>query len=169
MSAFVRITKTNFDFYKKFIMEVESVSFPSPWPLKSFEKEIDNPVSYLYVLVSEGIRVGYICYWEFALESHLMNIAVHPERRGQGYGRLLLEKMIKNGVSHDVKMAWLEVRPSNSAALDLYKKAGFKKISIRRGYYADTKEDAIIMALPIDSRGVPAGQGEKNEKIRKAL
>ena len=156
MISFVRLTKTNFDFYQEFIMEVEGISFPSPWPLKSFRKEIDNPVSYLYVLLSDDEEVGYICYWEVADESHLMNIAVHPKKRGRGYGRMLLGKMIENGESHSVDKAWLEVRPSNSAAICLYEKSGFKRVAVRRGYYSDTKEDAIIMAL--DKRKAKAGQ-----------
>ena len=166
MASFIRLTSLNFAQFQNFIMEVEGVSFPSPWSLQSFKKEIDNPVSYLYVLVSEGDTIGYICYWEFAEESHLMNIAVHPGMRGQGYGLLLLGKMLENGASHSIKKAWLEVRPSNTSAMRLYEKAGFDRIAVRRGYYRDTKEDAIIMAIDLDnSHGYEKQRSNKGNAV----
>ncbi|MFC1884294.1 ribosomal protein S18-alanine N-acetyltransferase [Thermodesulfobacteriota bacterium] len=165
MTSFVRLTKDNFSFYQGSVLEIETVSFPSPWPLQSFEKEIDNPVSYLYGLVFKDVLIGYICYWEFTGEYHLMNIAVRPDERGKGYGGLLLEKMIENGTANEVKKAWLEVRPSNLSAIGLYERAGFKEVGLRPGYYADTKEDAIIMALPIGHQEPQKREGDKKERL----
>jgi ribosomal-protein-alanine N-acetyltransferase len=169
MTSFVRLTKDNFGFYQDSILEIETVSFPSPWSLQSFEKEIDNPVSYLFGLVMKEALIGYICYWEFAGESHLMNIAVRPDERGKGYGGLLLKKMVENGTANEVKKAWLEVRPSNLSAIGLYKKIGFKQVGLRSGYYADTKEDAILMAFPLGHSEPRKREGNKKERLGNQL
>jgi ribosomal-protein-alanine N-acetyltransferase len=76
-----------------------------------------------------------------------LNIAVAPEKRGRGIGRYLLGRVIELGENVSVDRIWLEVRPSNSAALALYRGAGFIEDGIRPGYYSDTGEDAVLMSL----------------------
>ena len=83
-----------------------------------------------------------------------MNIAVTPSHRRNGLGSYLLIQMINTGISHGMRRAWLEVRPSNRAARRLYEKAGFKEIDRRPRYYNDTNEDAIVMSLSLSQDSV---------------
>jgi len=149
MSSLVEVTGDNFPTFQWDILEIERTSFPSPWDLKSFSSEIDRSISHLWTLLIDEVLKGYICFWIFANETHLMNIAVHPEWRGKGLGEGLLCKMIEVGISEGAKTAWLEVRPSNIVARSLYEKAGFKEVGFRPRYYKETNEDAIIMSLPL--------------------
>jgi len=149
MSSLVEVTGDNFPTFQWDILEIERTSFPSPWDLKSFSSEIDRSISHLWTLLLDEVLKGYICFWIFANETHLMNIAVHPEWRGKGLGEGLLCKMIEVGISEGAKTAWLEVRPSNLVARSLYEKAGFKEVGFRPRYYKETNEDAIIMSLPL--------------------
>jgi len=82
-------------------------------------------------------------------EVHIMNIAIRADMRRKGMAKLLLSELIRLAKSRDMSKIWLEVRPSNKAALSLYKKMGFKKVAIRKKYYSDTNEDAIVMALDL--------------------
>ncbi|HEJ82941.1 MAG TPA: ribosomal-protein-alanine N-acetyltransferase, partial [Desulfobacteraceae bacterium] len=105
---------------------------------------------HFWVLTSNDALAGYICFWIFAGEVHLLNIAVHKACRQKGVGWRLLSKMFEVGISEGAETAWLEVRPSNLAAKSLYAKAGFLEVGRRLRYYTDTAEDAILMsrALP---------------------
>lgn len=149
MILFVEVTEKKFPLFQNSLLEIENVSFSSPWSLDSFKRELMNRVSHLWVLIVNNEFCGYICFWMFAGEIHLMNIAVHPERRGKGFGNRLLKKMIKTGASEGVKNIWLEVRPSNLSAIALYQRLGFREIARRGRYYKDTNEDAIIMVLSL--------------------
>jgi ribosomal-protein-alanine N-acetyltransferase len=133
--------------YQAQILEIERLSFPSPWNAGAFEAELNKPVSNLWVIISNKCLWGYICFWMLIDEIQLVNIAVHPFKRGQGYGQALLNKMLELGNVHGIEYVWLEVRPSNRAAKNLYSKLGFCEIGSRPRYYMDTHEDAIIMAL----------------------
>ena len=133
--------------FQRYILEIERNSFPSPWDFNSFSSELNRSISSLWVSLIDEVLEGYICFWIFANETHLMNVAVHPEWRGKGLGEQLLCKMIEVGISKGAKTAWLEVRPSNLVARSLYKKTGFKEVGFRPRYYKETNEDAIIMSL----------------------
>ncbi len=149
MSSLVEVTGDNFPTFQWDILEIERTSFPSPWDLNSFSSEIGRSFSLLWTLLIDEVLKGYICFWIFANETHLMNIAVHPEWRSKELGKGLLCKMIEVGISKRAKTAWLEVRPSNLVARSLYEKAGFKEVGFRPRYYKETNEDAIIMSLPL--------------------
>ncbi|MBW1798223.1 MAG: ribosomal protein S18-alanine N-acetyltransferase [Deltaproteobacteria bacterium] len=149
MSSLVEVTGGNFPIFQLDILEIERNSFPSPWDLSSFLSEIDRSISHFWGLLIDEVLEGYICFWIFANEAHLMNIAVHPKWRGKGLGERLLCKMIEVGISEGAKTAWLEVRPSNLVARSLYEKAGFKEVGFRPRYYKEKNEDAIIMSLPL--------------------
>jgi ribosomal-protein-alanine N-acetyltransferase len=146
MISLVDITPNNLHEFQDDIMEIERTSFPSPWSLSAFRQEVNCPISHLWALLIDEAFAGYICFWMFSGEIHLMNIAVDPLRRGTGLGSHLLYKMIEAGLSKGMKRAWLEVRPSNLVAKGLYKKVGFREISRRPRYYRDTNEDGIIMS-----------------------
>jgi ribosomal-protein-alanine N-acetyltransferase len=148
MISLIIIDEDNFEYFKDEILEIEKASFPSPWSPNGFREEIMNDE-----------LVGYICFWEFAGEIHLMNIAVRPDRRGKGLGQYMLNRMIEAGISKGFQAVWLEVRPSNFAARRLYEKTCFRETGRRQQYYKDTHEDAIIMSLQNlhDNSGRQAG------------
>ena len=103
----------------------------------------------MWALEKEHTLIGYICFWMFANEVQIINLAVHPDHRKLKQGLSLLKRLIEKSRSNGVRNIWLEVRPSNLAARNLYKKTGFKEFGKRPQYYQDTKEDAVLMALEI--------------------
>ena len=147
MTSLVPITKENFPAFSRKILEIEELSFPSPWSLNALRSEIENPVSHLWALEMGRFLSGYICFWMFGGEIQLINLAVHPHDRGKGLGHYLLTRMIETGLSKGIGHIWLEVRPSNVAARNLYERLGFEEAYRRPGYYPDTREDAIVMSL----------------------
>ncbi len=90
---------------------------------------------------------GYIVFWLVADEMHLLNLAVHPEKRRRGVAGFLLREALRRSQALGAKAAWLEVRPSNTPALALYASFGFKEVGRRPGYYQDTREDAMLLVL----------------------
>ncbi len=150
MITLVEIDAGNLSGFQKDIMKIERSSFPSPWSLRAFWEEVRNPLAYFLGMKFSDRFAGYACFWMFCSELHLLNFAVRGEFRGQGLGSYLLKVIIDNAVERKVEKAWLEVRPSNTPARKLYKKAGFKEIARRPRYYSDTDEDAIVMSLGLD-------------------
>jgi ribosomal-protein-alanine N-acetyltransferase len=147
MSSLVTITKENFQPFLQKILEVEELSFPSPWSVHALKSEIENPISHLWALIMGKVLSGYICFWMFDREIQLINVAIHPHDRGKGLGHYLLKEMIETGISEGMQQIWLEVRPSNLVAKGLYERLGFEEAYRRPGYYPDTHEDAIVMGL----------------------
>jgi ribosomal-protein-alanine N-acetyltransferase len=147
MTDLVPVTRENQDSLLNGILEIETLSFSSPWSSGAFIQEIDNPISHLWALLANGSPAGYLCFWMFDTEIELINIAIHPHWRGTGCGKRLIEKMIETGVSRGIHQIWLEVRVSNETAQRLYYGLGFEAVGRRRGYYTDTREDAVIMTL----------------------
>lgn len=163
MISLVTVNPENFQEYQDAILRIERSSFSSPWSRGSFQEETRNPVSRFWVVLLDQLPCGYICFWAYAGEIHLMNIVVAPEMRGRGIGRFLLKKMIEEGISSGSGSVWLEVRPSNLAARKLYGGMGFREVARRRRYYRDTSEDALVMSLelsPVQSPSVNSGQEE---------
>jgi len=129
------------------VMEVERLSFPTPWSRDAFYSELMQSYT-VYLVAREGDRVvahaGMHVVWE---DSHVTNVAVHPEYRGRGVGeRMMLELMLRAVHRGAIRMT-LEVRAHNTTAQSLYRKLGFitEPGAVRKGYYSDTGEDAIIM------------------------
>lgn len=128
------------------VMTVENASFRIPWSREAFTEEINhNPAARYYVVEVNKHIVGYAGLWKVLDEGHITNIAVHPEFRGQGIGSLLLEALLYLAKQEEIVSMTLEVRKSNLVAQGLYTKYGFSKEGIRKAYYADNKEDAVIM------------------------
>ena len=127
------------------VMAIEEVSFPTPWSRAMFIE--DFPRSFSDTLVAAGTDdevLGYAVCWTIEGESHLLNIAVHPERRGRGVGRALLSECIRRAALAGASLIYLEVRAGNEAAQRLYLSMGFAFRGIRKGYYTDTAEDAVV-------------------------
>ena len=150
MISIVEVTADNFQLFGSDILYIENNSFLSPWDIRSFTEEVDRPISRLLAIQAEGRLSGYICFWSFAGEIHLMKMAIHPEMRGKGLGFFLLTRMIEEGRSKKAVKVWLEVRLSNDVARGLYEKAGFLEVGRRKGYYHNEKEDALVMTLNIE-------------------
>ena len=126
------------------VLEIERLSFPEPWSQEMLEREITLMISHFYVAVLENRVVGYGGYWHINDEAHIVNLAVHPDFRSRGYGRALLEFLIRLMESQGVCKAFLEVRKSNLRAQKLYESLGFRVTGMRPNYY-NNKEDAILM------------------------
>jgi len=130
------------------IMEIESVSFgPYHWSRQSFASEIGNKLGhYLTILDKDANRVvGYGGFWLIFDEAHITTIAVSPDLRKKSIGEILLQNMIELGYKHKAKWFTLEVRAGNISAQNLYYKYGFKSLGLRKKYYQDNDEDALIM------------------------
>ena len=128
---------------------MEKESFPSPWPVDIFRREMQLSFSRSFVAAEKEIPVGYIFFWVVGHEMQLHRLAVKKSRRKQGIGSLLLKEMINTCQTEGITEGSLEVRASNRDAVDLYQKAGFTIEGVRKGYYDDTKEDALIMLCTI--------------------
>lgn len=128
------------------VMVVENLSFKIPWSRQAFVDEItgNNMAMYFVALCNEQV-IGYGGMWKILDEGHITNIAVHPEFRRCGAASVIIEKILEISGEKGIKSLTLEVRKSNIAAQNLYQKYGFKSEGIRKGYYSDTGEDALIM------------------------
>jgi len=132
---------------------MEAESFSSPWPMDIFRQELQLPFSHSFVAVEKMSEnktlVGYIFFWTIDHEMQLHRLAVKKTMRKQGIGSLLLKEMINICRSKGVTEGSLEVRASNQDAIDLYQKAGFTIAGVRKCYYDDTREDALIMRCKV--------------------
>jgi ribosomal-protein-alanine N-acetyltransferase len=128
------------------IMIVENLCFKIPWPRGALVEEITRNQLAIYHSAKVDTRiVGYAGMWNVRGEGHITNIAVHPEYRKCGIGSKLLESLIDTAKKIKIKSMTLEVRKSNLAAQRLYKKYGFQTYGLRKSYYIDDGEDALIM------------------------
>ncbi len=131
------------------VLAIERRAFSQPWSRAFFEKELSTPFARLVVAIDQaGARgsqlVGYTCRWRVTDEVHLLNVAVHPGRRGGGIGRTLVEAVIGEARATRARVMFLEVRAGNLAARRLYRRFGFRDLGVRRGYYGPG-QDAIVM------------------------
>ena len=127
------------------VAQLEKLCFRDPWSENSVSSELNNPLS-LWLVAVEGDKVaGYVGSQSVMGESDMMNVAVHPDFRRQGIGeRLILELIdqLENRGNHSLT---LEVRASNVSAIALYRKLGFEQVGLRKNYYRNPKEDALIL------------------------
>lgn len=126
---------------------IEQIAFPTPWTLDSFYYEMEkNPQAHYFVAVNEEEKViGFCGMWVVLDESQITNVAVLPEGRGKGIGEALMREAIAYAKSLNVVVMSLEVRVTNEVAQNLYRKLGFQEGGIRKGYYTDNQEDALVM------------------------
>lgn len=138
------------------ILEIENASFSHPWSRQMFDEELNNRLCHIFVAreqTEKGLRVfGYICFWLFLGEMHLLNIAVCPEARRKGIGDALLAQALDFASRRDAKVVFLEARKSNQAAQALYARFNFHAMGIRPRYYEDG-EDAVVMLLELNGEG----------------
>lgn len=130
------------------IHQIEQLCFPDPWSINSIIGEATAPHAICLVAVKDEKNdevLGHVSMRHIINEGHINNIAVHPNHRQQGVGILLLEKLIAIAIAKEMIGLTLEVRQSNTAAINLYTKFGFEPEGIRKNYYSAPSEDAIIM------------------------
>jgi [ribosomal protein S18]-alanine N-acetyltransferase len=135
------------------ILSIENQSFQSPWTRQHFQGEFNQPHSFTLLArrvdITPSEIAGYIVYWFLIDELHILNLAVSPQYRRLGLARSLLLETIQRAQAIHIKTAWLEVRPSNEAAISLYHSFEFELVITRKRYYSDTGEDALILSRPI--------------------
>ncbi len=130
------------------VIAIDRVSFSLPWPERSFRFELtDNPASRCWVSEVDGKIVGLIVVWLIVDEVHVATIATHPEFRRQGIAKNLLSHALQHMSTEGAQSCFLEVRASNLAAQEMYRKFGYEESGVRRRYYRDNDEDAILMTL----------------------
>lgn len=126
--------------------EMDILCFSAPWSEESFEKEImENRMAFYIIAEIDDRMVGYAGLWCIVDEGHITNVAVHPDFRRKGIGEAMLSVMLDHTVKNGILSHTLEVRASNAPAISLYSKFGFEPAGIRKNYYEDNGEDAIIM------------------------
>ncbi len=145
------------------IYEIEVLSFAVPWSKRAFRKELENPLSMSYTLslpLATGKKVvGYSFNWLTQDEFHILNLAVHPLQRRKGYGRRRLEYSLRRAAERGATRGFLEVRRSNSSAIELYRALGFKTVGVRPRYYSNNHEDAFVMRLDLPAVSLPWNAG----------
>ena len=127
------------------ILAIENEVNGSPWSERSFRNEIDHPHGLFRVALEGGEVVGYGGAWLVIDEAHVTNVAVAPSSQRRGIGRRLMVEILRTARDAGMTCSTLEVRAGNSAALHLYESLGFERSAVRRGYYPDNKEDAVVM------------------------
>jgi ribosomal-protein-alanine N-acetyltransferase len=137
------------------VVNIDHLSFSMPWPERSYHFELlENPASRSWIAEVESpeagqIVVGMIVAWLLVDEAHIATLAVHPEYRGLGIGRALLQTALHECSQMGALLATLEVRETNGIAQQLYRDFGFAETGRRKRYYKDTNEDAVIMSARI--------------------
>lgn len=130
------------------VIELDKLSFSLPWPERSFRFELtDNPASRCWVIETDERIVGMLVAWMLVDEAHIATLATHPDHRRQGIARKLLEHALRYMAQEGAVSSFLEVRESNAAAREMYRKFGYEETGRRKRYYKDTGEDAILMTL----------------------
>jgi [ribosomal protein S18]-alanine N-acetyltransferase len=146
------------------VSEIEHDLFSLPWSRTSFLFEVnDSRTSYPISALEDGNLVGYAVGWFVADELHIGNVAVARASQGNGIGRVLLEHLLKEAAVRNAIYVTLEVRAGNVRAIHLYREHGFKGIAIRKHYYTDNGEDALVMMAEVGSdtgAGNGSGGGE---------
>jgi ribosomal-protein-alanine N-acetyltransferase len=128
---------------------IERRAYPTPWSRSMFSGELAKPTSICLGAFEaegeDGALVGYLIVSRYVDAWHVMNVAVDPEHRGRGIATMLLERLFELTVDDAQRGYTLEVRVSNATAIGLYERLGFTARGLRRGYYTDNREDALIM------------------------
>jgi ribosomal-protein-alanine N-acetyltransferase len=125
------------------VIAIERRSFPAPWSLAMFVLELSKPSSICVGAALDGELIGYLICSRYHTVWHLMNVAVHDDHRRSGIATALLEHLLNAAGDHD--RYTLEVRVTNAEAIRMYESFGFRTAGVRRRYYHDNNEDALIM------------------------
>lgn len=140
------------------IEEIERESYPTPWSRSMFAGELAKPSSICLGAfdTERDVLVGYLIISRYVDAWHVMNVAVEPSQRRRGIAQNLLERLFEQTANDSRRGYTLEVRISNENAIRLYERLGFQARGLRRGYYTDNREDALIMWKDPLPTGQPA-------------
>ncbi len=127
------------------IEEIERRSYPTPWSRSMFASELAKPSSVCLGAFDEDRLVGYLIISRYVDAWHVMNVAVDPEYRRRGVATSLIERLFDVTAGDSQRGYTLEVRVSNTEAIRLYERLGFRSRGVRRAYYTDNREDALVM------------------------
>jgi ribosomal-protein-alanine N-acetyltransferase len=134
------------------VVALERACYGDPWPTTAFVSLPTNPqVFFAVARQPDGRLAGYVVGWYVLDEGELANLAVAPDLRSRGIGRLLLDAMLKDAAARGTKQLYLEVRESNAAARQLYSARGFEEVGRRTRYYRKPAEDALILRRTLRS------------------
>ncbi|MEI8182378.1 MAG: ribosomal protein S18-alanine N-acetyltransferase [Desulfomonile sp.] len=143
------------------IMDIERSSYGTPWSRNMFLEEMSNRIARQLVFTVGDRIIGYVCFWEVLDESHVLNIAVHPDLRRQSHGKAIMDVLERMCRSDGLKRIVLDVGRRNLAARNLYKKSGFNVIGFRKNYYTEIKDDALIMQKQLDYPSISNSPGKR--------
>ncbi len=132
------------------LVDLERRCFSVPWTAKQYETVIDNDPFHIFGVRLDGALAGYLTLFTSAWEMEILNIAVRPDFRRRGLGRAMLSHVLQVCRKMGIQRGYLEVRRSNTAARSLYEAFAFQEVGVRKRYYPDNGEDAIIMRLEFD-------------------
>ena len=141
MSEVRRLSQSHVDL----IEQIERRAYPTPWSRSMFAGELSKATSRCYGMFDGALLQGYLVVASYVDAWHVMNLAVDPGFRRRGIGRRLLEHFFTDTADDPARGYTLEVRVSNGGAVRLYEELGFVPAGVRRGYYTDNREDALIM------------------------
>ncbi len=127
---------------------IEAECFSQPWSEKTFFEELSNPNAHTYLALVDGAAAGFLSVWEVCGEVSINNIAVLEKYRRSGVARELMEQMLDE--LKDAQSVTLEVRKSNEAAIALYKSFGFENVGVRKSFYSQPTEDALLMTKALN-------------------
>ncbi len=129
------------------VAELDKICFPTPWSISAYMSEVYNPSGFYIVARENNEIVGFAGEWIVMDEAHITTIGVAPEFRRRKIGERMLAALIDEALRRKASCILLEVRKHNHAAQSLYIKYGFEALAIRKGYYTNNQEDAIVMWL----------------------
>lgn len=129
------------------VVRVEAVCFSDAWNRKNFEDSLKEPTAHLLVAVDDVSNeiIGYCCLYQVLDEGEIVNVAIRPEYRQRGYGAAMVRALMALGKSLGAESFFLEVRAGNTAGKRLYESLGFKTCGMRKGFYSNPREDAVLM------------------------
>lgn len=132
------------------VMQIETLSFATSWPASALASELsDNKLAHYFVgRTGDGPKGEIVAYggiWVILEDSHVTTIAVHPQLRGRHYGEEMMVRLLREAIERGASWITLEARESNVVAQNLYRKYGFTIVSVRRAYYSDNGENAVVM------------------------
>lgn len=127
------------------ILEMETLCFSVPWTRNMFLEELENEQARYLVGLCDGQVAGYAGYWAILDEGHITNVAVHPHMQRRGIAKALLHELMQMAGAEGIHSLTLEVRKGNVAAIALYEHFGFQTAGVRKKYYEDNGEDALIL------------------------
>jgi [ribosomal protein S18]-alanine N-acetyltransferase len=132
------------------VIRIERAAYPYPWTLGNFRDSLESGYSCWLAEIDGGIA-GYWLMMQAMDEGHILNCCIAPLWQGRGFGRALVEHLIETARNHRIECLYLEVRPSNTAAVFLYQRLGFETIALRKAYYPADQgtEDALVMRMQL--------------------